>query len=111
MSAFALILAITAGIALAVQGAANAALAHHVGRLEAAVISFLGGTLVLLGVSACIGELPQLSSLGEVPLWQCMGWYIWSTFSHCYYLWNTRIGCSTYLCCIYVWPALFWHDG
>ena len=69
MSAFALILAITAGIALAVQGAANAALAHHVGRLEAAVISFLGGTLVLLGVSACIGELPQLSSLGEVPLW------------------------------------------
>ena len=73
MSAFALILAIAAGIALAVQGAANAALAHHVGRLEAAVISFLGGTLVLLGISACIGELPQLSSLGEVPLWQCMG--------------------------------------
>lgn len=73
MGAFALILTITAGIALAVQGAANAALAHHVGRLEAAVVSFLGGTLVLLLLSALTGEFPQLSSLGEVPLWQCMG--------------------------------------
>lgn len=68
MGAFALILAITAGVALAVQGAANAALAHHVGRLEAAVVSFLGGTLVLLLLSALTGEFPQLSSLGEVPL-------------------------------------------
>lgn len=73
MGIIALIMAVTAGIALAVQGAANAALAHHVGRLEAAVISFLGGTLVLLVVSACIGELPQLSFVGEVPLWQLMG--------------------------------------
>lgn len=73
MGIMALIMAVTAGVALAVQGAANAALAHHVGRLEAAVISFLGGTLVLLVVSACIGELPQLSFMGEVPLWQLMG--------------------------------------
>ena len=72
MSIIALIMAVTAGIALAVQGAANAALAHHVGRLEAAVVSFLGGTLVLLLLSALTGEFPQLSSLGEVPLWQCI---------------------------------------
>lgn len=73
MGIIALIVAVSAGISLAIQGAANAALAHHVGRLEAAVISFLGGTLVLLVLSACVGELPALHALGSVPWWQLLG--------------------------------------
>lgn len=73
MSVLALILAITAGVALAVQGAANAALAHHVGRLEAAVVSFFGGTILLLLLSIFTGNLSQLFCIGQVPWWQLLG--------------------------------------
>ncbi len=70
---FALAAAITAGIALAIQGAANAALAVHIGRFEAALVSFLGGTLALLVVSLLLGDIASLKQICQVPFWQLLG--------------------------------------
>jgi transporter family-2 protein len=73
--------AILGGIAVAVQGPLNAALARSLGSaLPAAAVSFGVGFAVLAAISLAVGA-GSLARLSGVPLWQLAGgflgaWYV-----------------------------------
>lgn len=65
----ALALAVLAGLASSMQGPTNTALSTHVGRAQATLVSFAGGT-VLLGVLVLAFGQGDLSGVMRVPPWQ-----------------------------------------
>lgn len=68
-----LLFAIAAGALLAIQGAVNASLACHVGRLQAALVSFATGTLLLLIISLAMGSASLLGAITSAEPWQLLG--------------------------------------
>jgi transporter family-2 protein len=70
----ALLLAIAAGCFVGLQAPVNARLGRQVGSLQAAGVSFLIGTVVLLLVAGLSsGGLPSVASASRAPWWALIG--------------------------------------
>jgi transporter family-2 protein len=70
----AVLLAGLAGTFVGLQAPVNARLARHIGSLQAATVSFLVGTLVLVLVaSASSGGLGGLANARHAPWWALLG--------------------------------------
>lgn len=68
----AVLLTAVAGGLIALQPAVNSTLGKSVGTFQAAFLSFVGGTLLLLGIAALAkGGLGQLAEARHVP-WYCL---------------------------------------
>ena len=72
---FYLLFAVAAGAMLPLQFGINAQLSHWVSSpIRAAFVSFVVGTIVLLGVATTVRKpLPSLDRLGHVPWWAWLG--------------------------------------
>ena len=68
------------GAVVALQAPLNAMLGREVGTINASVISFLIGFGVLLGLSAVLGQLPQLTGVSEVRWPYFLGGVIGAAF-------------------------------
>lgn len=60
------------GISFAVQGPVNTALGKRTNKFQSTMISFLGGTLILLAIVLIWGN-GNLSAINTVPVWQLLG--------------------------------------
>ena len=70
----AVLLAVAAGCFVGLQAPVNARLGRQVGSLQAATVSFLVGTLVLIVVaSLSSGGLPSVGAVGKAPWWALIG--------------------------------------
>ena len=70
----AIVLVALAGIFVGMQAPINARLGRQVGSLQAASVSFLVGTIALLGVAAISsGGLSGITSAGKAPWWALIG--------------------------------------
>jgi len=70
----AVLLAVAAGCFVGLQAPVNARLGRQVGSLQAATVSFLVGTLVLVLVaSLSSGGLPAVGSVAKAPWWALIG--------------------------------------
>lgn len=68
-------LAVLAGLASSMQGPTNTALSTHVGRAQATLVSFAGGS-ILLGVLVLLFGQGDLTGVVRVPWWQLItGFY------------------------------------
>lgn len=72
MVALSLVLAAIGGLTMAVQSPTNAELSRHIGNYQASVVSFGGGTLLLL-IAILIDGNGTLSNIGEASWWQYLG--------------------------------------
>ncbi len=67
-------LTIFAGCLVGMQPAVNARLGKSIGTVQAASVSFLVGTVVLVSVAAFVdGGLGSLGNLGKAPWWAFVG--------------------------------------
>lgn len=72
--ALAVALAVLAGSFAGMQAPVNARLGRQAGSLQAATVSFLVGTLVLLLVASLSSRgLPSITTVGRVPWWALIG--------------------------------------
>lgn len=67
-----LVLMLAAGTFMAIQSPVNAALSRHTGSIEASLVSFLTGTVVLLVSCLIFGKGSALRAV-EAPVWQWLG--------------------------------------
>ena len=72
MSFLALALGVAAGLAMALQSPTNSALSQKVGNAQATLVSFAGGTALLLVLALTIGQ-GDLTKLVGVSWWQVLG--------------------------------------
>ena len=72
MVGLAIVLSLIAGLCKATQSPTNAALSKDVGNAQATLISFTGGTILLLVLSLLFGS-GDLSRIAEAPAWQLLG--------------------------------------
>lgn len=72
MSLLALALGIAAGLCMALQSPTNSALSQAVGNAQATLVSFAGGTALLLVLALTIGQ-GDLTRITQVPWWQVLG--------------------------------------
>lgn len=72
MFALAILLATCCGLAQAFQSPTNTELSRHVGNAEATLVSFAGGTLLLVVLVALFGS-GDISGATCVPPWQLLG--------------------------------------
>jgi bacterial/archaeal transporter family-2 protein len=72
--ALAVVLAAAAGVFVGLQAPVNARLARNLGALQAALVSFTIGTLVLLLISSLSsGGLTAIGHAGKAPWWALVG--------------------------------------
>lgn len=95
------LLALIAGMAVAVQGQINGGLGKKIGVIEGAFFSFALGTLVLLFVLIFWGN-GQISSFTTVPKWQLVGGILGAFFVLVQVLVVPKIGVSSTLLAIIV---------
>jgi len=95
------LLALIAGMAVAVQGQINGGLGKKIGVIEGGFFSFALGTLVLLFVLIFFGN-GQISSVTTVPKWQLIGGILGAFFVIVQVLVVPKIGVSTTLLAIIV---------
>ncbi len=95
------LLALVAGMAVAVQGQINGGLGKKIGVIEGAFFSFALGTLVLLFVLIFWGN-GQISSVTTVPKWQLVGGILGAFFVLVQVLVVPKIGVSSTLLAIIV---------
>lgn len=95
------LLALIAGMALAVQGQINGGLEKKIGVIEGAFFSFAIGTLVLLFILIFFGN-GQISSVTTVPKWQLIGGVLGAFFIMVQVLVVPQIGVLTTLLAIIV---------
>lgn len=88
------LLALIAGMALAVQGQINGGLGRKIGVIEGAFFSFAIGALALLFVLIFFGN-GQISSVTAVPKWQLIGGVLGAFFIIVQVLVIPKIGVST----------------
>jgi transporter family-2 protein len=72
-------LLIISGVFVAIQPLVNARLSKSVGMMEAALVSFLGGTLLLILIVSARG-FGQLRQIGQAPAWSYIGGLLGATF-------------------------------
>lgn len=94
-------LALIAGMAVAVQGQINGGLGKKIGVIEGAFFSFALGTLVLLFVLIFFGN-GHISSVSSVPKWQLIGGILGAFFVIVQVLVVPKIGVSTTLLAVIV---------
>ncbi|MEX0621099.1 MAG: DMT family transporter, partial [Solirubrobacterales bacterium] len=74
------LLVVMVGAQLALQPPINSALGEHIGKLAAALVSFVVGTMILLLLVLVSGEAGKLSALGSVPVYELAGGLIGATY-------------------------------
>jgi transporter family-2 protein len=74
------LLIVAVGAQLALQPPINSALGRHVGKLAAALVSFIVGTALLLLLVFAAGEAGSVPELADVPLYQLAGGLIGATY-------------------------------
>nr|WP_106782687.1 DMT family transporter [Lysinibacillus timonensis] len=99
------ILALIAGMAVAVQGQINGGLGKKIGVIEGAFFSFALGTLALLFALIFFGN-GQISSVTNVPKWQLIGGILGAFFVLVQVLVVPKIGVSTTLLAVIVGQIL-----
>lgn len=95
------LLALIAGMAVAVQGQINGGLGKRIGVIEGSFFSFALGTLFLLFVLIFFGN-GQISAVTTVPKWQLIGGILGAFFIIVQVLVVPKIGVSTTLLAIIV---------
>jgi transporter family-2 protein len=85
------------GIGLPVQSGINAQLRLGVGQpLLAAVISFLVGTVALLGLNVALRvPLPTGEAVGRIPLWHWFGGLLGAAYIYAAVVLAPRLGAAT----------------
>ena len=74
------LLIVAVGAQLALQPPINSALGRHVGKLAAALVSFVLGTVLLLLLVFAAGEAGSVPELADVPFYQLAGGLIGATY-------------------------------
>ncbi|SOC39918.1 transporter family-2 protein [Ureibacillus acetophenoni] len=95
------LLALIAGMTVAIQGQINGGLGKKIGVIEGAFISFALGTLFLLLVLIFFGN-GQITSISTVPKWQLLGGILGAFFILVQVLVVPKIGVSTTLLAVIV---------
>jgi transporter family-2 protein len=80
------------GAQFALQAPINSALGRHVGRLAASLVSNTVGTVFLIALVVVTGEVSNLGSLGDVPVYQLLGGLIGASYVATATLTVARIG-------------------
>lgn len=72
MSIFYILLTLTSGLCMAIQSPVNATLSRYAGHMQATIVSFGGGALILGALVLAIGT-GDLSNIADAQWWQVIG--------------------------------------
>lgn len=89
-----LLLSVTGGLGLAVQASVNGGLGKKIGAIEASLVSFFIGTLILAIFAIFIGGGNVLNAF-SVPKWQLTGGLLGAVFVTCIIFSVPRIGAAS----------------
>jgi len=94
--------AILIGVALPVQSGINAQLRISIGHpLLAALISFVVGTIALLGLNFALRvPLPSGDTVGRIPLWHWVGGLLGASYIYAAVILAPRLGAATLVAAI-----------
>jgi len=94
--------AILIGVALPVQSGINAQLRISIGHpLLAALISFVVGTIALLGLNVALRvPFPSGDTMGRVPLWHWVGGFLGASYIYAAVILAPRLGAATLVAAI-----------
>ena len=95
------LLALIAGMVMAIQSQINGGLGKKIGIIESAFLNFALGTLVLLLILLFAGN-GQISAMTTVPKWQLIGGLLGTFFVIVQVLVVPKIGVSTTLLAVIV---------
>lgn len=99
------VLALIAGMALAIQSQINGGLGKKVGVIEGSFISFSIGTLALLFILIYFGQ-GEISAVATVPKWQLLGGLLGAFYIIVQVLSVPRIGVSSTIIAVIVGQIL-----